>query len=167
MIFVWSDRQKRLTKEKVHWLHNHSSQHLPVILFSLSLDNTMVNSSNNIWRDFWTLIHEWFYATCVHLYLIHTILVFRNNDNNNQGKFDWFPFKSSDENFNNWWLINKNNVNVELRFANTKIRKRVRIIADFTDIQIAKSSFLILMSYSSFDSIFWKSVIKNNIRPLF
>ncbi|CAF3774387.1 unnamed protein product [Rotaria sordida] len=43
----------------------------------------MANNSNNVWRLFWTLIHEWFCATFIHLYMIHTILAFRNNNQRN------------------------------------------------------------------------------------
>jgi hypothetical protein len=46
----------------------------------------MVNNSNNVWRLFWTLLHEWFCATFIHLYIIHTILVTRNNNDNDHGK---------------------------------------------------------------------------------
>lgn len=43
----------------------------------------MVNSNTkNVWRLLWTLIHEWFSGTLVHLYLMHKILVSRNNNNN-------------------------------------------------------------------------------------
>ncbi|CAF0923977.1 unnamed protein product [Adineta steineri] len=49
----------------------------------------MVNSSNNVWRLFWTLIHEWFCDTFIHLYIVHTILVFRNNSRRyNNGAID-------------------------------------------------------------------------------
>jgi hypothetical protein len=41
----------------------------------------MVRNTNNVWRLLWTLIHEWFYATFIHFYLIHTIVIFRNNKN--------------------------------------------------------------------------------------
>ena len=40
----------------------------------------MVNSSNNVWCLFWTLIYEWFYATFIRLHIIHTILVLRGNN---------------------------------------------------------------------------------------
>ncbi|UJR21474.1 hypothetical protein I4U23_024558 [Adineta vaga] len=40
----------------------------------------MANSSSNVWRVFWTLIHEWFCATFIHVYIIHTILNSRDNN---------------------------------------------------------------------------------------
>lgn len=47
----------------------------------------MANNSDNIWRLFWTLIHEWFCATFIHLYIIHTIILFRTTQSRNrQGK---------------------------------------------------------------------------------
>ncbi|CAF1311226.1 unnamed protein product [Adineta ricciae] len=39
----------------------------------------MANSSSNVWRVFWTLIHEWFCAAFIHLYIIHTLLDGRNH----------------------------------------------------------------------------------------
>jgi hypothetical protein len=35
----------------------------------------MTNNMNDVLRLLWTLVHEWFYATFVHLYVIHTLLV--------------------------------------------------------------------------------------------
>jgi hypothetical protein len=52
----------------------------------------MVNNTNNVWRLLWTLIHEWFQATFLHFFIVHTILIFRKNNNNDrnneQGKFE-------------------------------------------------------------------------------
>jgi cbb3-type cytochrome oxidase subunit 3 len=59
----------------------------------------MDNNTNNVWRLLWTLLHEWFYATFFHLYIIHTIFIFRkdkksnNNRTNEQGKFEKLTFK--------------------------------------------------------------------------
>ncbi|CAF3382955.1 unnamed protein product [Rotaria sp. Silwood1] len=56
----------------------------------------MANNSNNVWRLFWTLIHEWFCATFIHLYIIHTILAFcNNNQRNNERAID--DIKTSDD----------------------------------------------------------------------
>jgi hypothetical protein len=47
----------------------------------------MVNNSNNAWRLFWTVIHEWFCETFIRLYIIHTILVFRENNRSKSKRF--------------------------------------------------------------------------------
>ncbi|CAF2578240.1 unnamed protein product [Rotaria sp. Silwood2] len=69
----------------------------------------MTNNSNNVWRLFWTLIHEWFCATFIHLYIIHTILAFRNNNNNQRnnerGKLDRYIIKTIGETRNNRCML--------------------------------------------------------------
>jgi len=48
----------------------------------------MVNNTNNVWRLLWNLIHEWFHATFLHLFIVHTILIFRKDNNNEPGKVE-------------------------------------------------------------------------------
>lgn len=62
----------------------------------------MVNNTNNVWRLFWTLIHQWFSATFLHFYIVHIILIFRkekkdNDKTNEQGKFRNLIYKKRKE----------------------------------------------------------------------
>ncbi|CAF0835633.1 unnamed protein product [Rotaria sordida] len=68
------------------------------LLYDKTTTTMVNNNTNNVWRLLWTLIHEWFSATFIHLCIMHTILVFQNNNhshnhnhnhngrNNRQGK---------------------------------------------------------------------------------
>ena len=46
----------------------------------------MVNNTNNVWRLLWSFIHEWFYTAFIQFYIIHIILIFRNNKKNDNDK---------------------------------------------------------------------------------
>jgi len=82
-IIIIDPIEKGIKERKVHWSHNCSNHYWTIRFCCLSFNITMVSKTNNVWRLFWTLIHEWFCTTFIHLYIIHTILVFRNNNNNN------------------------------------------------------------------------------------
>jgi len=91
-LLIWSTG-----RIKIHRPYNHFSQHYRTIRFlfcSSSFDKTstiMVNNTNNVWRLLWTLLHQWFYATLFHFYIICSMFIFReDNQTNEQGKLKIF-----------------------------------------------------------------------------